>query len=113
MTVLAVTEHRRGELRDVSFELVTAGRDLADELGTDLHLAVIGGDVEAFAGELNREGVDAIHTVAEGEEFNHGVYTQAIEQLHAELDPTALVIRTPSTGWDYAPPSPDRSGFRS
>ena len=103
MTVLAVTEHRRGELRDVSFELITAGRDLADELGTDLHLAVIGGDVEAFAGELNREGVDAIHTVAEGEEFNHGVYTQAIEQLHAELDPTALVTPNSVNGLDYAP----------
>ena len=56
MTVLAVTEHRRGELRDVSFELITAGRDLADELGTDLHLVVIGGDVEAFAEKLNRNG---------------------------------------------------------
>ena len=103
MTVLAVTEHRRGELRDVSFELITAGRDLADELGTDLHLAVIGGDVEAFAEKLNREGVDAIHTVAEGEEFNHGVYTQAIEQLHAELDPIALVTPNSVNGLDYAP----------
>ena len=103
MTVLAVTEHRRGELRDVSFELITAGRDLADELGTDLHLAVIGGDVEAFAEKLNRDGVDAIHTVAEGEEFNHGVYTQAIEQLHTELDPTALVTPNSVNGLDYAP----------
>ncbi len=103
MTVLAVTEHRRGELRDVSFELITAGRDLADELGTDLHLAVIGGDVEAFAGKLNRDGVDTIHTVAEGEEFNHGVYTQAIEQLHAELDPTALVAPNSVNGLDYVP----------
>ena len=103
MTVLAVTEHRRGELRDVSFELITAGRDLADELGTDLHLVVIGGDVEAFAGKLNRDGVDTIHTVAEGEEFNHGVYTQAIEQLHAELDPTALVAPNSVNGLDYVP----------
>jgi len=103
MTVLAVAEHRRGDLRDVSLELVTAGRELAEELGAELAVAVIGGDVEAFAEELNREGVDTIYTVAEGEEFNHGVYTQAIEQLHADLDPTALVAPNSVNGLDYAP----------
>ncbi|TKR24389.1 electron transfer flavoprotein subunit alpha/FixB family protein [Natronomonas salsuginis] len=103
MTVLAVAEHRRGELRDVSFELVTAGRELADEHGTDLAVAIIGGDVDGFAEELDREGVDAIYTVAEGEEFNHGVYTQAIEQLHAELAPRALLLPNSVNGLDYGP----------
>ena len=103
MTVLAVAEHRRGDLRDVSFELITAGRELADEHGTGLAVAVIGGDVDGFADELNREGVDTIYTIAEGEEFNHGVYAQAIEQLHAELDPTALLMPNSVNGLDYAP----------
>jgi electron transfer flavoprotein alpha subunit len=103
MTVLAVAEHRRGEVRDVSFELVTAGRRLADDLGTDLSLLVVGGDVDGFAEDLNRDGVDTIYTVDEGEEFNHGVYTQAIEQLHAELEPTALLTPNSVNGLDYAP----------
>jgi electron transfer flavoprotein alpha subunit len=101
--VLAVTESRRGSLRDVSFEMITAGRELADDLGGDLHLAVINGDVEAFAGELNRTGVDAIHTVDAGEEFNHDVYTQAITQLHGSLSPTALLMPNTVNGLDYAP----------
>jgi electron transfer flavoprotein alpha subunit len=108
MTVLAVAEHRRGDLRDVSFELVTAGRELADELGVDLEIAVIGGDVERFADELNREGVDTIYTVAEGEEFNHGIYTQAIEQLHAELGPEALLLPNSVNGLDHAPALAER-----
>ncbi|MFD1586294.1 electron transfer flavoprotein subunit alpha/FixB family protein, partial [Halorientalis brevis] len=83
--VLAVTEHRRGELRDVSLEMISAGRELADETGGDLHLAVISGDVDTYADEVNREGVDAIHTVEYGEEFNHDVYAQALEQLADEL----------------------------
>jgi electron transfer flavoprotein alpha subunit len=103
MSVLAVTEHRRGELRDISFEIITAGRELADELGEELNLAVIGGDVDGFAEELNRDGVDTIYTVDEGEEFNHGVYTQAIEQLHADLEPTALLAPNSVNGLDYAP----------
>ena len=103
MTVLAVTEHRRGDVRDVSFEMVTAGRRLADDLDTDLALAVIGGEVESFAANVNREGVDTIYTVDEGEEFDHGVYTQAIEQLHAELEPTALLAPNSVNGLDYTP----------
>jgi electron transfer flavoprotein alpha subunit len=108
MTVLAVAEHRRGDLRDVSFELVTAGRELADELDADLAVAVIGGDVEGFAEELNREGVDTVYTVAEGEEFNHGIYAQAIQQLHAELDPAALLLPNSVNGLDYAPAVAER-----
>ncbi|MFQ3320876.1 MAG: electron transfer flavoprotein alpha subunit [Natronomonas sp.] len=103
MSVLAVAEHRRGDLRDVSFELISAGRELADELGGELNLVVIGGDVDGFADDLNRDGVDTIYTVDEGEEFNHGVYTQTVEQLHAELDPTALLMPNSVNGLDYAP----------
>jgi electron transfer flavoprotein alpha subunit len=106
--VLAVTEHRRGSLRDVSFEVVTAGRELADAQGGDLHLAVIGGDVDSFADELNVDGVDAIHTVAEGEEFNHDIYTQVIEQLFAEVAPTALLMPNSVNGLDYAPAVAER-----
>ena len=108
MTVLAVIEHRRGDVRDVSFEMVTAGRRLADDLDTDLALAVVGGEVESFADDLSREGVDTIYTVDEGEEFNHGVYTQAIEQLHAELEPTALLAPNSVNGLDYAPAVAER-----
>ncbi|MEF8808704.1 electron transfer flavoprotein subunit alpha/FixB family protein [Natronomonas sp.] len=103
MSVLAVTEHRRGDLRDISLEIITAGRELADELGEELNLVVIGGDVDGFAEDCNRDGVDTIYTVDEGEEFNHGVYTQAIEQLHAELEPTALLAPNSVNGLDYAP----------
>jgi electron transfer flavoprotein alpha subunit len=101
--ILAVAEHRRGELRDVSLELVTAGRQLADATGGDLHVAVVGGDTESFADTLDRKGVDAIHTVSEGEEFNHDIYAQAVEALHAEVDPEVLVMPNSVNGLDYAP----------
>jgi electron transfer flavoprotein alpha subunit len=101
--VLAVADHRRGDLRDVSFQLLTAGRELADDLGGDLHVAVISGDVDSFADQLAREGVDTIHTVSEGEEFNHDVYVQAVEALFDELAPTALLAPNSVNGLDYVP----------
>ncbi|MUV90742.1 electron transfer flavoprotein subunit alpha/FixB family protein [Halapricum sp. CBA1109] len=108
MTVLAVAEHRRGDLRPVSYEVVTAGREAADATGGDLHLAVIGGDVESFAEDLNREGVDAIHTVAVGEEFDHGVYAQALTQLWADVEPSLLLAPNTVNGLDYAPAVAER-----
>jgi len=101
--ILAVAEHRRGELRDVSLELLAAGRGVADALGTELHVAVVSGDVERYAGELNREGVDAVHTVAHGEEFNHDVYVQALAALAGDLDPEVLLVPHTVNGLDYAP----------
>jgi electron transfer flavoprotein alpha subunit len=103
MTVLAITEHRRSELRDVSYEVITAGRELADELGGELHLGVISGDVDAFAEDVNRDGVDAIHTVDHGEEFNHDVYAQAIPQLYEASGADVLLMPNTVNGLDYAP----------
>jgi len=106
--VLAVAEHRRGDLRDVSLELLTAGRELADETGGDLHAAVISGDVETFGDRLTRDGVDAVHTVAHGEEFNHDVYVQAVTALVDEFDPAYLLAPNSVNGFDYVPAVADR-----
>ena len=101
--VLAIMEHRRGELRDVTLELVTAGGELAEAAGGDLHVAIIGGDVDAYAEELNREVVDVIHKVDNGAEFNHDVYQQAIGALMDELSPGYLLMPNSVNGLDYAP----------
>jgi electron transfer flavoprotein alpha subunit len=101
--VLVLAEHRRGSLRDVSFELVTAGRELADETGGELHVAVVSGDVEAHAEALNVTGVDAVHTVAVGEEFNHDVYLQAAVALDEALSPRYVLAPNSVNGLDYAP----------
>ena len=101
--VLTVADHRRGDVRDVSFELVSAGRDLADAADGDLHVAVVSGNTEEFADQLNREGVDHVHTVDYGEEFNHDVYVQATEALYEELDPEFVLLPNSVNGLDYAP----------
>nr|WP_222595378.1 electron transfer flavoprotein subunit alpha/FixB family protein [Halorubrum salinarum] len=103
MSVLVAAEHRRGALRDVTYEAITAGRELADARGADLHVAVIGGDVDGFAEELDREGVDAIHAVDDGEEFDHNAYQAAVSTLADRLDAGAVVLPNSVNGLDYAP----------
>ena len=101
--VLAVADHRRGSLRAVSYELLSAGRELADATGGDLHVAVVGGDVDRFADQLDRPGVDVVHPVAEGAEFNHDVTVAAVTALFDALDPWAVVMPNSVNGLDYAP----------
>ena len=101
--VLAIADHRRGELHDVSFESITAGRDIADAIGGTLHMAVISGNVDRFAEMLDVEGVDVVHTIDNGEEFNHDVYTAAVEALFDAVSPTALLMPDSVNGRDYAP----------
>jgi electron transfer flavoprotein alpha subunit len=103
MTVLVVAEHRRGELRDETFDALTAGRDLADATDGELHVAVISGAVEEFADKLNRDGVDTVHTVDYGEEFNHDVYVQTVEQLYDAVGPTYVLTPNSVNALDYAP----------
>ena len=109
--VLFVAEHRHGDLRDVSYEGITAGRQLADALGGNLHAAVISGPVDRFAESLNTPEVDAVHTVEAGEEFDHDTYAAATEALHADLDPAALVLPNSVNGLDYAPAVADSLGL--
>ncbi|WP_336362241.1 electron transfer flavoprotein subunit alpha/FixB family protein [Halalkalicoccus salilacus] len=101
--VLAIAEHRRGALRDVSYELLSAGAELAEETGRELHVAVLGGRIEEFTRSLSKGDVDVIHTVTDGEEFNHDVYTQVVGQLVEELDPSVLLVPNSVNGQDYGP----------
>ena len=100
--VLSVAEHRREELRPVTFELLTAGRQLASACETEHHVLVIGGN-EDFIDQLNRIGVDVIHTVGYDEEFNHGIYQQTIEAVDANVGTKAIVTPHSVNGLDYAP----------
>lgn len=101
--VLAIVEHRRGELRDVSLELLSAGSEIAGALSGELHVGVIGGNVERFADRLDREGVDVIHTVADGAEFDHDVYVQTVDALCETLGPDVLLTPHTVNALDYVP----------
>jgi len=103
VTVLTVAEHREGRLRAVSRGAQTAGLALAETTDDPVHTAVVGGDVERFAERLACDGVEAVHTVAEGEAFTHDIATQALAQLVRALDARVVLAPGSATGLAYAP----------
>jgi electron transfer flavoprotein alpha subunit len=96
--VLVVAEHLRGEVRDVTRELVTAGRELGP-----VTVAVIARDPGPLAAACDLEGVAEIVTVAAGaDEFEGDTYQQALEALIAERRPRAVLLGFTVNAMAYA-----------
>src|SRR5712691_1730932 len=95
---LIVTEHLRGELRDITRELVTA----AQELRGPVEIAVIAPDPSRF--DVNFQGVDEIVNVPLGqEEFENDVYQGALEALIADRQPHAVLLGFTVNSMGYGP----------
>jgi electron transfer flavoprotein alpha subunit len=100
MSTLIVAEHLRGELRPVTFELVSA----AKELDGPLAVAVIAKDPAALVEAVNVEGVDEVLTVrVEQEEFDNDVYQQALEQLIEQRQPKVVLLGFTVNSMGYGP----------
>jgi electron transfer flavoprotein alpha subunit len=100
MSVLVVTEHRRGEVQDVTRELITAAR----QLGEPVVLAVIAADPSALVPAVNIEGVDEIVTIAvAAQEFENDVYQGAVEALIEARRPRVTLLGFTVSGMGYGP----------
>jgi electron transfer flavoprotein alpha subunit len=50
--IIVIAEHRRGELRDVTWEMLSKGRQLAESTSAELSVALLGKGMNALAGAL-------------------------------------------------------------
>ena len=89
----------------MSFELVTAARRLADDLGGTVSVAVAGDGVDTIAASFAAtEGVDEV--VVAGHPalapFLPGPWVSAVTAIVRDVDPFAVLIPSTITGRDYA-----------
>jgi len=100
MSILVVAEHIRGQIRDVTRELITA----AQELGGPVTVAVIAKDPSRLTDQVNHEGVDEIVNVAvPREEFESDVFQQAVEALIAARQPRVVLMGFTVNSMGYGP----------
>jgi electron transfer flavoprotein alpha subunit len=110
--VLVVAETRRGELREVSLELLTAAREVAEGAGGRLAVAVIGADAERFVPELGAEGVDEVLSVsAPTEHFEAHVWQRALESLIEAEGPALVLLGHTIDSLGFAPAVAARRGL--
>lgn len=89
--IIALVTHDRGTIEDTAFQALTMGRSLAADLGTDLHAAWVGEDVEPA--RLGEFGVDTVHVLThEGlRDYSPEAWGAALAQLVESIEPEAVV----------------------
>ena len=99
-------EQREGKLMPTDFELISKGRDLADELGVNLCGLLLGGEgIESAAKELGGYGADKV-LVCESPllaVYNTDAYAKVICDVIEELKPEAFLIGATNIGRDLGP----------
>ncbi len=104
--VLAIAEQKDGEIRRVSAEVVTAARDVADAVGGEVHVLVLGpATIADAAGELAGYGADTIFAGADDAfaEYNPEGYAAGVSDFLRERDYFAVLFGASGTGKDLAP----------
>ena len=99
-------EQREGKLMPTDFELISKGRDLANELGVNLCGLLLGGEgIESVAKELGGYGADKV-IVCESPllaTYTTDGYAKVICDMIEELKPEAFLIGATNIGRDLGP----------
>lgn len=91
-TFLLIAEHRRGELRPISLEVIAAAQELR-QADDKVVVAVIGEQAENYVADLSVAGVDEIITVKTATvEFDPDIFEAAITSLMEKLDPEVVLL---------------------
>ncbi len=102
--IFVLTEHRQGQIRDITFEMLTKGRELAGKTNTELTAVLLGKDVSNHAKTLS----DFTRKVllvedAKLENFNSEAYQEVLSNIIRERKPLLTLIGHTSFGVDLAP----------
>ena len=105
MTELFVlAEHRQGELRDVTIEMLTKGRELAEKTNTELTAVLLGHNTGDHARRLtDRAKRVLIIDDPKLQNFNSDTYQKILSHLINQRKPSLTLIGQTSFGVDLAP----------
>lgn len=102
--VIVLAEHRRNEIRDITFEMLTKGRQLTEKIRSELVAVIFGKNIRDKA-EILAKYADKVLLVDDDrfEFFNSDVYQQALSMIIRERKPLLTMIGHTSYGLDLAP----------
>lgn len=98
-------EQRQGTMMPTSFELISEGRKLADELDTKLYGILLGDGIEGIAKELGGYGADGVYVCDHPllKNYTTDGYTKVICDVIAEYKPEIMLIGATNIGRDLGP----------
>lgn len=102
--VWIILEQRDGMLDNISWDLVSQGREIADKLNQRLCAVVMGSDITAIGECLNYSGVDELYLLDNPNlnTYSCELYTQALSNLIQERVPQIVLWGATLNGNDLA-----------
>jgi electron transfer flavoprotein alpha subunit len=102
--IIVLAEHRREELRDVTWEMLSKGRQLAESMGAEIGVVLLGKGVYHLAEALKAKANRVFLIEDECLEFyNSETYEKVLGQLITERKPFLTLIGHTAMGMDLAP----------
>ena len=102
--IFVLAEHRQGQIRDITFEMLTKGRELAEKTNSDLTAVLLGKEVKEQAKTLSQYAKKVLLVEdAKLENFNSEAYHKVLSSLINEHKPLLTMIGHTSFGVDLAP----------
>ncbi|MGQ9646489.1 MAG: electron transfer flavoprotein subunit alpha/FixB family protein [Thermodesulfobacteriota bacterium] len=102
--IIVIAEHRRGEFRDVTWEMLSKGRQLAETTNAELGVALLGKGMNPLADALKPKAKRVLLIDDPRlEAFNPETYKKVLIQLITERKPILTLIGHTAIGMDYAP----------
>jgi len=104
MEILVLAEHRRGELREISLEMLSKAKEIADNMGGEITAVLLGQGVKDFADTLaNYANKVLLIEDSKLENFNAEAYQNVLSVLIKERNPAMVMIGHTAFGMDLAP----------
>jgi len=102
--VWTIAEQRDGEIRKITYEIVSEGRRLADVLGQELTVILLGSNIKEKAAELGQYGADRVLVADDSrlEPYTTDAYVSVISELVKANDPQILILGASVEGKDLA-----------
>ncbi|MGA2309233.1 MAG: electron transfer flavoprotein subunit alpha/FixB family protein [Candidatus Bathyarchaeia archaeon] len=102
--IFVLAEHRQGQIRDITYEMLTKARELSEKTGSELTALLLGKDVKEHA-KMLAEYAKTVVLVddAKLENFNSEAYKQILSTLITQHKPLLVMMGHTSYGVDLAP----------
>lgn len=103
--IFVYCEIENGRVADVSLELLTKGRNLADQLGCQLEALAIGHHLAGIETELGQYGADVVHVADDARlaPFRTLPHTTLVNAIFTEEKPQIALFGATTIGRDLAP----------
>ena len=102
--VWTIAELRNGEFRKITYEMISEGKRLADALGQELTVLLLGSNVKDKAADLGQYGADKVLVAddAKLEPYTTDAYVAVISELVKADEPAVLLVGGSVQGKDLA-----------